>query len=150
MPILTLTARRDLDAAPDALELNFRSSDSAKRQILKSVDLDKLRGRWVDVEVRTHYKDQTGYLNVHMTDVQTGEAILRYTRAQIDMYRVGNELVRPKWGIYRSLKAPEHLRNERVLFADFCIAEGSDTCSGTSVVLNQNETSVLRSSKQRY
>jgi len=29
--------------------------------------------------------------------------------------------MRPKWGIYRSLTDSSELRNETVLFADFCI-----------------------------
>jgi hypothetical protein len=32
---------------------------------------------------------------------------------------------RPKWGIYRSLNDATYLRDEDVLFADFCVAKGS-------------------------
>jgi hypothetical protein len=35
---------------------------------------------------------------------------------------------RPKWGIYRSLNSPSYLRDEDLLFDDFCIAKGGASC----------------------
>ena len=38
--------------------------------------------------------------------------------------RSDNDFIRPKWGIYRSLKKVEDLRDEAVRFNDFSIKEG--------------------------
>ena len=35
-----------------------------------------------------------------------------------------NDFIRPKWGIYRSLKKQKDLRDEAVRFNDFSIKEG--------------------------
>jgi hypothetical protein len=44
------------------------------------------------------------------------------------MWRGDATFNRPKWGIYRSLNSSNYLRDETVLFSDFCIAKGSDIC----------------------
>jgi hypothetical protein len=67
-----------------------------------------------------------------LTSLATGAQLLSVSSSSIDMWRTGTTFVRPKWGIYRSLHQPEYLRDEVVLFADFCLAKGSDTCPGTS------------------
>lgn len=35
------------------------------------------------------------------------------------MWKTKAQFLRPKWGIYRSLKHADELRDEQVLFADF-------------------------------
>jgi hypothetical protein len=44
------------------------------------------------------------------------------------MWRVGTTIVRPKWGIYRSLANAQQLRDEQVRFDNFCLAKGTDDC----------------------
>ena len=47
-----------------------------------------------------------------------------YAIASSPMAKAGATFVRPKWGIYRSLKKAEDLRDEAVRFNDFSIKEG--------------------------
>jgi hypothetical protein len=73
--------------------------------------------------------------------VSDGEVLLHWSHNNHDMWRAGAGFNRPKWGIYRSLNNVNALRDETVLFNDFCIAEGTNTCP-TDV----NESSFVSSS----
>ena len=50
--------------------------------------------------------------------------MLSYANNNILTMRADNDFVRPKWGIYRSLKKAADLRDEAVRFNDFSIQEG--------------------------
>ena len=60
--------------------------------------------------------------------VRDGAELLKYSNTDIDMWRAGTTFVRPKWGIYRSLKHADALRDEAVRFNDFCLAKRQDDC----------------------
>ena len=55
-------------------------------------------------------------------------ALLAYGNPNIDLWRIGAEFVRPKWGIYRSLLSQKFLRDERVRFDQLCLAKGNNDC----------------------
>ncbi|WP_298546024.1 heparin lyase I family protein [uncultured Aquimarina sp.] len=118
-PIITLTARK---GSVDKLEL--RHSSGKNQNTLKKVDLDLLRGHWVMVTEKVTYGNagKTSY-NISITNVKTENIILEYHNNTLQIWNAGAEFVRPKWGIYRSLKNTQSLRDEEVLFADFSIRE---------------------------
>ncbi|GAA3512057.1 hypothetical protein GCM10022393_27240 [Aquimarina addita] len=118
-PIITLTARK---GSVDKLEL--RHSGGKDQNTLKKVDLDLLRGNWVQViETVTYGEENKGSYDIVITNIKTGKSILKYKNKSIQLWNAGAEFVRPKWGIYRSLKSAEYLRDETLFFADFSIIE---------------------------
>lgn len=117
-PIITLTPRK---GNPDQLELRY-SNGPQKGYILKKVDLDLLRNRWVQVVETVTYDSISSYV-IHITDVKKGKTILNFKSKKLVLWQNKASFIRPKWGIYRSLKKKEELRDEEVRFADFSITE---------------------------
>ena len=74
-----------------------------------------------------------GSYSIELRNLSTGSLLLDYDNQNIDLWRVGAEFVRPKWGIYRSLKSKEYLRDEQVRFDRFCLAKGSGVKGGEKV-----------------
>ena len=50
-------------------------------------------------------------------------------------------IIRPKWGIYRSLDNAQQLRDEQVRFNNFCIAKGADDCPSDATLPDFSLTS---------
>jgi len=119
-PIITLTPRKGKEN-PDQLELWYANGPK-KGKILKKVDLDLFRGRWVKV-IETVTYDFFGSYKIDIIDIKKGKSILTFKSKKITLWQNNASFVRPKWGIYRSLKRAEELRDEEVLFADFSIIE---------------------------
>ena len=130
-PIITFTA---VDKGNGSDELQLRHSPSLtpdgkrlKSEKLVRKDMSLFTGKWVEFFVQTTYQDQ-GQLIVQATDVESGELLINFEKTGIDMWRGESreDFVRPKWGIYRSLKDKSSLRKdeERAYFADFSIRKG--------------------------
>ena len=122
-PLITLTPRA---GTPDTMELSLRDSDD-DRTVLIKVPLKPLTGVWVEVYERVTFGHQGSYF-LEIRNQSTGDLLLVYDDPDIDLWRVGAEFVRPKWGIYRSLNSKEYLRDEQVRFDQFCLAKGDDDC----------------------
>ena len=45
-------------------------------------------------------------------------------------------MIRPKWGIYRSLNNAQQLRDEQVHYDRFCLAKGTDDCVDPNTLLD--------------
>ena len=119
MPQITFTARKGRDGAPDRFELRY--AKNRKQRTLKWVPLEPFLGQWVAVEERITY-GENGRFKVQVNSVQSGETLFSYEDASIRMWKDGAEFLRPKWGIYRSLKDKGNLKDEVVDFADFRIS----------------------------
>ena len=118
-PMLTLTARK---GSTDYLELRY--SPGQDQRTLKKVPLDAFRGRWVEViETVTYEVVGKASYKILITDVENDDTILEYKDNSLSFWQNSASFVRPKWGIYRSLKNKQDLRDEEVLFADFVITE---------------------------
>lgn len=117
-PIITLTPRK---GNPDQLELWY-SNGPQRGVILKKVDLDLLRGRWVQV-IETVTYDAIGSYEIHIIDIKTEKTVLKFKSKKLVLWQNKASFIRPKWGIYRSLKKIEDLRDEYLFFADFSITE---------------------------
>ena len=116
-PIISLTARK---GSPDRLELRFAPTD--EQSTLKSVELDLIRSHWVEVTEIIEYADKGSY-SIEIKKVSNGSKLFEYTNDSMDMWQDGSDFFRPKWGIYRSLKHKEDIKDEEVLFNDFSIEE---------------------------
>ena len=116
-PIISFTARK---GTPDKLELRHAPTD--EQNTLKSVELDLLKGHWVEVTEVIHYSNKGSYA-LEIKKVSNGAKVFEYSNENIDMWQDGSNFMRPKWGIYRSLKRQEDLKDEMVLFNNFSIDE---------------------------
>lgn len=118
-PILTLSGR---DRRGEWLEVIHRIH--GKTEKLKEVPLAPFKGRWLQIDCFVNYSNN-GQLTLHITDIETQQRLLDISLDDIDMLRgeSSGDFVRPKWGIYRSLRSQEMLRadEEKVFFADFTV-----------------------------
>lgn len=116
-PVITFTARAEI------LQLRHNGGDSGTDLgTLAQANLDLFRGKWVEAYMRQRHSEN-GSLEVYVRDMSSGDTILAYQNDQIDLWRPGVEYSRPKFGIYR--RKATVLKDEIVLFADFCVSETS-------------------------
>ncbi len=118
MPLVTLTARKGRNGGPDRLELRHATRD--RQRTLAWAPLQPFLGRWISV-TETIAFGETGKLRIRMSSAQSGQPLLEYESDALRMWKSGADFVRPKWGIYRSLKDRDALKDETVGFADFRI-----------------------------
>lgn len=119
LPIITLTAR--YKATGDVLEL-IHTGDDDKAVTKVSIPLVDLKGNWIEVEEQLKYATKGTY-DILIKRMKDGKVLLNKSYADLDLWRSGTSVCRPKWGIYRSLLNPQMLRDETVLFNDFGIVE---------------------------
>ncbi len=127
MPIVTFTPRA---GSPNKLQVLHAPDGDSGADEVASAQLAEFEGQWVEAYVRTQNQDN-GRLEISLTRLSDGEQLLAWSHNNIDMWRAGADINRPKWGIYRSLDNVSALRDETVWFNDFCIAEGTNTCPST-------------------
>jgi hypothetical protein len=125
MPLITLTPRK---GRPDALQLIHVDSVGGTTVLSDATPLAVLLGIWVEAYEKVTYGPSGKYF-LELRRVSDGKLLLSYTSSQpLDLWRKGTNVVRPKWGLYRSLRHPEQLRDEELRFAGFCLAKGADDC----------------------
>lgn len=130
MPLITLTARK---GNPDKLEIRYAKNTS--QTTIKSAPLDPFKGNWVEVEELIYYGEEGRYsLNINLVSDSTN--LISYSNDNIRMWKTGASFLRPKWGIYRSLNYPEHLRDEMVYFSDILVEEIDVTLNSRSLASN--------------
>lgn len=123
MPLITLTARK---GSPDKLQIRY--AETTSQITIDEVLLDPFKGEWVEVEELVSY-GEAGTYDLEITRLSDSANLLTYTNEDIRMWKTDASFIRPKWGIYRSLNYPEHLRDEIVSFSDFSIEENPEHVS---------------------
>ncbi|WPR71185.1 heparin lyase I family protein [Flavobacterium sp. NG2] len=114
MPIFTLSAKK---GKVDKLNLVHDNVT-----ILQSTPLSDFIDTWVEVKEIIEVGSNGSY-SMKISRISDGEELLSYSTDKLMTIRADNEFIRPKWGIYRSLKNSSDLRDESVRFADFIIEE---------------------------
>ena len=122
-PIITLTPRK---GAPNTLQLIHVNSHGVTTHLTET-PLDPFVGVWVEAYEKITY-GSAGQYSIVIRKLDDGFVLFSYSNSNLDLWRNGTTVVRPKWGIYRSLNHPEQLRDEQVLFDRFCLAKGADDC----------------------
>ena len=115
MPIFTLTAKKGTVNQFNVVHNN--------ETIVASMNLSELEGTWVQI-TEVIKVGANGTYSVVIKRIKDGKELLSYSNPDLETIRPDNNFIRPKWGIYRSLKKVVDLREEAVRFADFSIAEG--------------------------
>lgn len=119
MPLVTLTTRK---GSPDKLELRYAQFSS--QVTIKTVDLAPFKGQWVAVtETVVYGENEEGEYAISIKNVSTNKELLSYKNKKIRTWKTGADFMRPKWGIYRSLKDSGNLSDEQILFADIRVTE---------------------------
>ncbi|MCV2401268.1 hypothetical protein OFY17_00075 [Marinomonas sp. C2222] len=121
-PILTVSA-----ALKKGQENLFLSHAAVKKTtFLASYPWNDVHNKWLQANCKVTYGNQ-GKLNFSLAELETGKEVFSYQSDNIDMWRgtKSDHFVRPKWGIYRSLKSKHMLRDqeEQVSFADFIVTK---------------------------
>ena len=130
-PMITFTVA-DIGSDENQFQLRYSSGtdkqgNKASSEKLIRKDVSLLSGKWIEFFVQITYKEK-GNLQLIVKDIETGEILIEFQQDKLDLWRGEGKVdfARPKWGIYRSLKNRESLRDDEeiALFADFSITKG--------------------------
>lgn len=114
LPIFTLSAKKG-----SVNQFNVVHNNTT---ILANMELSQLEGVWIEI-TEVIKVGANGTYSIIIKRVKDGKELLSYSNPDLETIRPDNTFIRPKWGIYRSLKKVEDLREETVRFADFSITE---------------------------
>lgn len=122
MPIITLTAR--YKASGSVMELIHNGGTNKKTSLgyIATIPLSDFLGNWVEVSEKATFA-YNGKYEISIKRLSDQKELLKIVSNNIDLWRDGSTVCRPKWGIYRSLLSPSFLRDETVLFNDFNITK---------------------------
>lgn len=138
-PLITITPR---SATPERLEIIYTAPTGLSGSGTKATaPLAGFKGQWIEAFERTLYSSNGTY-ELTLRRVSDGFVLLSYTNHNLNMWRGDATFNRPKWGIYRSLNSSNYLRDEQVLFANFCIGKGNDICPSDVNVPKPEITSI--------
>lgn len=127
-PVLTLTLRTD------RIELRHDAGDTgASLGVLSQTSIDQFRGHWMEVYLMQIHSEQ-GSLDFAIRSMETGIIIMDHWQEDIDLWRIGAEYNRPKWGMYRLKNTA--LQDEEIRFSDFCVSEEDmSLCPSDAVII---------------
>ncbi len=114
LPLFTLSAKKG--------KINKLNLVHDNVTILQSAPLNDFIDTWVEVKEIIEV-GSNGHYSMKISRLNDGVELLSYSTDKLMTIRPDNEFIRPKWGIYRSLKNSADLRDESVRFADFVIEE---------------------------
>jgi hypothetical protein len=123
-PLITLTPRK---GSPNKIEIIHIDSNGHSTHMAET-NLAPFLGEWVEAYERITYNTHGTY-SIVIRRVRDGAQLFAYSNNNIDLWRKKTTVMRPKWGIYRSLKDAGDLRDEQVRFGGFCLAKGKDDCA---------------------
>jgi len=145
MPQITFTTRKGTDGNPDQLELRY--AEDLTQITWAQTDLTPFKGVWVEATETVTYGDWgEGTYSLEIKKVSDDSVLFAHTENNTRMWKTNASFIRPKWGIYRSLENAADLRDEEVLFADFCIEELSTAPSCAAAPISLNATNITDSS----
>jgi hypothetical protein len=150
-PLITLTPRY---ANPNTIQLllvdSTLASPPSQTITLAEAPLAPFLGQWVEAYERIYYNHSSaegastpGQYSIVINRLSDGATLLSYSNNDVDMWRVGTTVIRPKWGIYRSLNNAQQLRDEQVKFSNFCIAKAPDDCPSDTTLPDFSLTPVV-------
>ena len=117
LPIFTITARKSKNNQLHVIHDNETS--------IASANLSEFEGVWVEVIEKIKI-GTNGTYSISIKKVKDGQELLSFNSENILTIRPDNNFIRPKWGIYRSIKKAQDLRDEAVRFNDFSIKESDN------------------------
>lgn len=131
-PLFTLTLRK-MPNGLNKLELIYVKDETSKMIKYQSANMSLFEGVWVEATETIEVGVQGTYA-LTIKKVSNGAVLMDYNNSNIQTIRTAytskngtnyaaNSFIRPKWGIYRSLKDIKNMRDEALRFSDFSIKE---------------------------
>ncbi|MGE6355505.1 T9SS type A sorting domain-containing protein [Flavobacterium sp. NPDC079362] len=131
-PLFTLTLRK-MPNGSSKLELIYVKDQATEMIKYQAIDMSLFEGVWVEA-TETITVGLQGTYAITIKKVSDGAVLLEYSNSDIQTIRsaytsktrtayTANSFIRPKWGIYRSLKDISNMRDETIRFSDFSIQE---------------------------
>ena len=114
-PVITFTTRKGLAGQEDKFELRYGTKHKSENILVAK--LSPFLGKWLQVVFEATFAEK-GRLFVKITSLENGTELLSYKNTSIKIWKDESKYLRPKWGIYRSLKDKSMLRDEIIDFAD--------------------------------
>lgn len=88
-----------------------------EKEVLQHIKLSKITDKWLVADETISFA-KNGTYSLTLKTLK-GKTILEVHKTNIQTWYKNMVYARPKWGIYRSLKNAENLRDEKIYFADF-------------------------------
>lgn len=131
-PLFTLTLRK-MPNALNKLELIYVKDEATKMIKYQTANMSLFEGTWVEA-TETIKVGLKGTYALTIKKVADGTVLMNYSNSDIQTIRsaytsktgtayTANSFIRPKWGIYRSLKEIATMKDETMRFSDFSIQE---------------------------
>lgn len=120
-PLFTLTLRKMANGS-NQLELIYVKDEATKMIKYQTVDMSLFEGTWVEA-TETIKVGLKGTYAITIKKVSNGTTFMNYSNSNIQTIRADNSFIRPKWGMYRSLKDIANMKDETMRFSDFSIQE---------------------------
>jgi len=120
-PLFTLTLRKITNGS-NQLELIYVKDEATKMIKYQTVDMSVFEGTWVEA-TETIKVGLKGTYAITIKKVSDRTTLLNYSNSNIQTIRADNSFIRPKWGMYRSLKDIANMKDETMRFSDFSIQQ---------------------------
>ncbi|OMQ10434.1 hypothetical protein [[Flexibacter] sp. ATCC 35103] len=131
-PLFTLTLRK-MSNGSNKLELIYVKDEATKMTKYQTVNMSLFEGIWVEA-TETIKIGLKGTYDLTIKKVSDGTVLMNYSNSNIQTIRTAylsktgtnysaNSFIRPKWGMYRSLKDIADMKDETMRFSDFSIQE---------------------------
>lgn len=109
-------------------ELLFYQDTGDGMKVLHRTPLEQFKGQWIDARVTAQHS-LSGFIEVTLTSTHDNVTLLEWKKDDINLWLSDDtRFVLPKWGNYRSLEGTGPLRDEIVLYNDFCVAKEGESC----------------------
>lgn len=131
-PLFTLTLRK-MPNGVNKLELIYVKDAASGTTKYQNPDMSLFEGIWVEATETIKIGLQGTYA-ITIKKVSDGTVLMDYSNPNIQTIRMAytskngtnyaaNSFIRPKWGIYRSLKDIDDMKDETIRFSDISIQE---------------------------
>ncbi len=94
-------------------------------KILSNCPLSEFVGNWIQFRSKITY-GKNGCLTFTASRIKDGKVLLNHTGCGVVLDDEG-DMIRPKFGFYRSLQDSSLLRDESIRIVDLCVGQG-DSC----------------------
>jgi len=120
-PLFTLTLRKITNGS-NQLEIIYVKDKASKMIKYQTVNMSLFEGTWVEA-TETIKVGLKGTYAITIKKVTDETVLMTYSNSNIQTIRADNSFIRPKWGMYRSLKDIANMKDETMRFSDFSIKE---------------------------
>lgn len=114
-PMITFTTRKGLVDRADKFEIRHGTKHKSEKIFVRQ--LRPFLGKWLQVVFKATFEEK-GELFIKITSIENGAELLSYKFKSIKMWKYESKYLRPKWGIYRSLRDKGMLRDEVIDLTD--------------------------------